>query len=549
MLQRTLVLALFGCALGSVDVSAARKTVCTITINSADEKETLERNLPPSDYQFVELVKRGNANWLASACHSETRCDILLISGHFDGGTDFYSDRVDARESLSIEELEHASCSSTCPGLFSQLKEVYLFGCNTLNAAALHNASAEVKRSLVRSGHSPADAERLARALQDVHGESNRDHMRHIFKDVPAIYGFSSKAPLGAYAGPMLERYLQTGGAAEIGSGRASSKLLGAFGAVSMTFASGVSDAEPQAAHRRDVCQLSDDRLSTEAKLGHLHRMLEREPAEIRMLLDRIERYSESLGDEDRATPAVEKALAEIAADRVARARFLDFARAADEPAVRVRMLELARVLNWLTPEQKRTELVRMIVEELQANAADPAGVDRVCALGRDHALTEAFRHVELPSASADNVTHAAVLACLGRTESRARVLRALSSVNETEVQVAQVYLGHRPIADAAEFRHVATDVTQMSGSAAQVRALDSLARQPLGDADSLRALAQLFMLTQSLEVQRAIAGILLRADYQAIASTELVENLRKHRLKSPDGADVIDVLLRRMGI
>src|SRR6516165_3910174 len=133
---RVLVPVLVASLFASVDASAEKKTVCTITVNSPDETQTFERNLPASDYQFVELVKHGNPNWLASACHSDVRCDVLLISGHFDGGTDFYSDRVDVRESLSVEELEHASCSSSCPGLFSQLKEVYLFGCNTLNAEA-----------------------------------------------------------------------------------------------------------------------------------------------------------------------------------------------------------------------------------------------------------------------------------------------------------------------------------------------------------------------------------------------------------------------------
>jgi len=52
---------------------------------------------------------------------------------------------------------------------------------------------------------------------------------------------------------------------------------------------------------------------------------------------------------------------------------------------------------------------------------------------------------------------------------------------------------------------------------------------------------------TKSLEVQRAIAGILIRADYQAIAKPELVEALRSHRRKSADGQDLIDILIRRL--
>ena len=131
---------------------------------------------------------------------------MLLISGHFDGGDEFYTDRLDAREYLPVDEMERVACSDSCPGLFSQLKEVYLFGCNTLNAGAMRSASAEIGRSLVRAGHSPAEAERLSRMLAELHGESNRDRMRDIFKDVPVIYGFSSKAPLGRTAGPLLDK-------------------------------------------------------------------------------------------------------------------------------------------------------------------------------------------------------------------------------------------------------------------------------------------------------------------------------------------------------
>src|SRR5437763_1877604 len=131
---------------------------------------------------------------------------MQFYSGHFDDGTEFYSDKLGARESLPVEAMERATCSDSCASVFSQLKEVYLFGCNTLEAAPLRLASAEIGRSLVRSGHAPADAEALSRELALRYGESNRDRMRHIFKDVPVIYGFSAKAPLGAAAGPALRR-------------------------------------------------------------------------------------------------------------------------------------------------------------------------------------------------------------------------------------------------------------------------------------------------------------------------------------------------------
>jgi hypothetical protein len=529
------------------DVRADKKTVCTITVNSPDEKEIFRRSLPEDDFQFVELVERGRPDWLASACRKGLRCDLLLISGHFDDGTEFYSDRLDARESLPVYEMERASCSDSCPGLFSQLKEVYLFGCNTLEAQPLRSTSAEIERSLIRSGHSPADAERLSRVLNERHGESNRDRMRHIFKDVPVIYGFSSKAPLGRTAGPMLDRYFQSGASGEIGSGRASPKLLSLFAPVSMTVATGSSDSDRHAGYRQDVCHFSDDRLSAAQKLAFVHQLLGREMAEVRMFLDHIEKYAASLSDTERQEPTVVRELDEIARDEGARTRYLDFVRDADQPAVRARMIGLAAKLGWLSPAEKRAELMRMIGDQLAKNAVSSAEVGLACALNKDHELDQELHRLQLPPAQAEKVTHTAVLACLGSTEAHARVLRALTSPNDEDVQIAQVYLHYWPISDPTELRGVATGIARMNGSDAQVRALDTLARYHLSDRESLEELTRLFPRAKSVNVQRAIAGILIRSDFQAIATPELVNTLRQSRLKSPDGADLIDVLIRRL--
>ena len=529
------------------DVRADKKTVCTITVNSSDEKDIFRQNLSRDEFQFVELVESGRPDWLESACRKGVRCDVLLISGHFDGGTEFYSDRLDAREYLPVDEMERVSCSDSCPGLFSQLKEVYLFGCNTLNAEAMRSASAEIARSLVRSGHSQSDAERLSRVLNERHGESNRDRMRHIFKDVPVIYGFSSKAPLGRTAGPMLDRYFKSGSGGEIGSGRAGPKLLDLFAPSSMARATGLSDSDPKAAFRRDVCHFSDDRLSAAQKLGFVHELMGREMAEVRMFLDHIEKYSASLSEAERRAPAVSGALDEIARDEVARTRYLEFARDADLPAVRARMVELARSLGWLSAADQRAELMRMIGDRLAGSAVSSAEVDLVCTLNKDHQLDQELNRLQVPPEQADKVAHSAVLACLGSAEAHARVLRALSSSDDVEVQIAQIYLHHRPIADATELRDVAAAIARMKGSDAQVRALDTLAHYRFSDRESLEELTRLFPLAKSVNVQRAIAGILIRSDYQTIAKAELVQTLSEHRLKSPDGEDSIDVLLRRL--
>jgi hypothetical protein len=531
----------------AADARADSKTVCTVTVNSADEREVIRRSLPQDDYQFVELVERGRQDWLASSCSRGVRCDVLVISGHFDGGTEFYTDSLDAREFLPVEELERVSCSDACPGLFSQLKEVYLFGCNTLNAEPMRSASPEIVRSLVRSGHAPAEAERMAKALAERHGESNRDRMRHVFKDVPAIYGFPGKAPLGRYAGPVLDKYFRSGGAAEFGSGRPSATLLGLFAPTGMTVAAGVNDADPRATFRAEACRFHDDRLSIAQKTAFVHQLLGRDMAEVRMFLDPIEKEAASLPAAGARPPELARALDEIARDREARDRYLAFARDADEPAVQVRMMRVARSLGWLSRDEERAEYTRMVVDRFARNASGAADVELACTLDRSLDPGRDLLSRPLPAGHADKVANAAVLACLGSAEAHARVLRALVGGNEEDVRIAQVYLHHRPIADAGELRAVANGIATMPGADAQVRALDALAAHRLADPESLKALAHLFPQTRSLQVQRAIAGILIRADFQALAHLDVVKTLVRHRLKSPDGKDLIDVLIRRL--
>lgn len=529
----------------SFDASAAPKTVCTVTINSSDERDTFQRHLPPGEYRFVELVQRGKPDWLASACQRGVTCDALIISGHFDDGTEFYTDRFDDREFLTVHELQRASCSASCSGLFSQLKEVYLFGCNTLKSEPRHVASAEVARSLVRSGRSQADAERLSALLSERYGQSNRDRLRHVFREVPVLYGFSSKAPLGRTAGPLLERYFQSAPRNEIASGRASQTLLSLFAPSSMIAVAGLADADPHAGFRRDMCGFADDRPSDAQKLAFMHEVLKRDMTEVRMFLDHLERYADSIGATQRLVPEVAAALGAIERDRSTRERYLEFARDADEAAVQTRMMALARTLGWLSPAQEQAEFLRMIADRMARGSLGSNEVDHVCAIHRDRDADLARQLLAKGTAQPGNVTHSAVLACLGSTEAHERTVRALTSSRDEDVAMAQVYLRHRPLADVGELRAVASGIGRMSAIGAQVRALETLAKQRLADPQSLQEIARLFPLARSLEVQRAIAGILIRSDYKMLAGADLARTLRQHRLKSPDGSDVIDLLIR----
>src|SRR5262245_17414246 len=82
-------------ALSGAAVAAEKQTVCTITVNSPDEQASFRRHLPASKYRFVELVRRDRSDWLGEACQAQVACDVLVVSAHFDGDDQFFSDQLD----------------------------------------------------------------------------------------------------------------------------------------------------------------------------------------------------------------------------------------------------------------------------------------------------------------------------------------------------------------------------------------------------------------------------------------------------------------------
>src|SRR5512142_2801199 len=269
---------------------AQKETICTITVNSSDERETFRRNLPADRFDFVELVEHGRPDWLRSACERKVRCDVLVISGHF-AGTEFYSSRPEVNESVRVDEMERVACGGSCPDLFAHLKEVYLFGCDSLKSEPVVSAMPEIVRGLVREGRSPADAARFAQDLSRREAEDARDRMRRVFAGVPVIYGFSSLAPYGRTAGPLLQRYFDTAPAGEVGSGRTSERLLALFGPSSMIATRGVAEGDADADRRAEACRFYGDDTTPAQKVAAIHRELAGDMPHVRMAFDRVERF------------------------------------------------------------------------------------------------------------------------------------------------------------------------------------------------------------------------------------------------------------------
>ncbi len=462
-----------------------RQVVCTITVNSADEREAFRRFLPPERFDFVELVESGRPDWLASSCRRGIQCDVLVVSGHF-AGSEFYSSRPDARETLKVDEIERVQCSGSC-GLFSKLKEVYLFGCDSLKPEPVKSATPEIIRGLLRAGATRARAESIATGLSEREGESSRGLMRRLFSNAPVIYGFSSLAPYGRVAGPMLERFFESGGADDVGTGRTSERLLKLFAPASMTVASGADEDA--------MCRYHDERIPAATRLAMLAAELQGDMPDARMAFERVERFLADLTVGERDGTAFAEARDSIAADAAAKASYLALVRSTVDPALRVRMAAVARDIGWLDAAGHRAELARTIRDVVAADAIDFGEVDLICALNKDDALARELATFKVATLAPPRAARAAAGACMGDASARESALGALAS----------------------------TDVA---------------------DAEILERLAALYSRARSIEVQRAIAEVFLRSSLESIDTRALAERLQRDRLRADP---LVDTLIARL--
>src|SRR2546421_1872464 len=114
------------------DANADKKTVCSITVNSPDEKEAFRRSLPPNKYQFVELVERGRSDWLESACHQGIHCIVFLSSGTYVGANGFFWVHLERVGFFQSPELKGAPSTDRGLGCSPNLREVNFLASTTI---------------------------------------------------------------------------------------------------------------------------------------------------------------------------------------------------------------------------------------------------------------------------------------------------------------------------------------------------------------------------------------------------------------------------------
>ncbi|MBC7464740.1 MAG: hypothetical protein H7256_02005 [Bdellovibrio sp.] len=178
----------------AMSVAAQAATVCSMTLNSPDELEIIKKQLGTKDYTYVELDAKPE-NFCGKP---DVQCDIVVVSAHFGGHFFGASTATKPASDVPLESLEELSCSNKCGNIFQKAKQVYLFGCNTLNGKVKDDRTPEEYVDILRhDNYGLTQAQNLAANIYSPLGGTYHQRMQHLFPNAAQIFGFASRAPVG----------------------------------------------------------------------------------------------------------------------------------------------------------------------------------------------------------------------------------------------------------------------------------------------------------------------------------------------------------------
>lgn len=348
--------------------NAAGKTVCAMTFNSENERTVFTKNLVPLGYDVVELTPANkDPRWFQSACNSQIKCDILLMSGHFGG---LFFGEGGKSSTLSVQEMIAARENRSCSNILDA-QAVYLMGCNTLASKIKdHRTIDQYLRVLINDGFPLNLAENVASARYLNFGQSMGEIMTQIFINSKMIAGFDSTGPLGVQAEPKLQRAFSHSTQAEkMSTGIGQKALLTQFAKNNMR----VINPAPTAADEYLKGALSSDPYSAMAAWKNILAT----QSSIRKYWDFITRQqlNSSLSQVILNEPAVRERLLTTYVDIIKTAVGLS--------AIQLKSLNFLKRFNVIT-QDIHTSSVLKIVNGILAKPVDYVSADQLCEIFKE---------------------------------------------------------------------------------------------------------------------------------------------------------------------
>jgi hypothetical protein len=346
-------------ATGLISFSAGATTVCSMTLNSPDELNVIKKNLGTAGYDYVELGATPDA-----FCGRNVQCDIFVVSAHFGGN--FFGIQDGKQLEISLEKVEEFSCSAKCGNLFAHAKQVYLFGCNTLNGKVRDQRTPEEYVNVLRRDrYGLNQAQHLAANIYSPLGGTYHQRMQQVFPNASQIFGFYSLAPVG----PNIRKDLDVAFSKfhSTPPERWAESITADLKRYSFTSTVGKSQADSLA------CKILSKRYETE-KLRVIREAFDR--GEGLKIVSMLVSFFRVLSVEHLDSGS-EGELAKIRANKAAREELLSFIMTSSEAfaAVRLELLDMMQKIGWMSKPQAVSIATEISLRLLPKAFIDPGYV------------------------------------------------------------------------------------------------------------------------------------------------------------------------------
>lgn len=432
----------------STTAGAERLRVCTLAFHGPEETAVFTERLPAEDFELLDLSSRPSP--FREACRAAGSCDVVVFSAEFAGR--FFGSYG---RSLTLQELEEASCQPACTGLLHAPREVFLLACNTLATKDQdHRTPADYLQVLLAHGFDRTSAERVVALRYGPLGPSFREAFRRIFMGVPRIYGFASVAPSGPRAAPLLDDYFRKVGDYRHHLERTwddhspNNALLTAFASSSLVQVSGLSPSDPAVGDRERMCALYDEQRPVTERLAIIDGLLAR--SDVLSFLPTIQVFF------DRHPPsgfthAEQRQFEAIRNATAARDTILALIRDLDVSALQLELAHFALHLGWIDHAAFRA-LAREDAWKLLHRPLTSETADVVCEIPKHESLADVFTASDLATLFTQP-EGLRVIDCLAPVDPRVdpALVGALDSSDEPTRLWAAFALSHRlPLSETA---------------------------------------------------------------------------------------------------
>lgn len=421
MVKISFALLTLASALFASSAFARKATVCTVTINSSDERELFKKTLNPRDFEFVELTRFGEQkigeSWFEAACAEKIQCDVLLVSAHFGGS--FFGTMTDFK--WTTDTIENKSCQNSCDGILKNPKEVYLFGCNTLAGKQRDRRTPEeYLQVLLRDNIDRQQAERIVAARYGPFGSSFGDVMARNFETVPMIYGFDSVGPSGTSVKKYLKSYLTKVGDFKkhlaLNDFERSRKIWQSeMRATNHATATGLQRSSPAYEVRTNLCELRNEKKRLEERVNHAEGLLDKDfqvylPSVADFINRQLAAYgrgSDSLGD------SLKSAIYAIR-DRTDLAQKMKDVLGGKHitPTIRLDLLQASALLGWKNQADYEAEVTEIFTAFLTKPKTEDA--DFMCSQMSSNSMKRLIPRDRIMNFQFDNLSEIRIAACYG---------------------------------------------------------------------------------------------------------------------------------------